>query len=36
MKDEDFIEQKQKIMMNLVEEDLEKEEQNDIEQNPVE
>ncbi len=36
MKDEDFIEQKQKIMMNLVEEDLEKEEQNDIEQNPAE
>ncbi len=36
MKDEDFIEQKQKIMMNLVEEDLEKEEQNDTEQNPAE
>jgi len=36
MKDEDFIEQKQKIMMNLVEEDLEKEEKNDIEQSPAE
>jgi len=36
MKDEDFIEQRQKIMMNLVEEDLEKEEKDDIEQNPAE
>lgn len=36
MKDEDFIEQKNKIMMNLVEEDLEREEKNDIEQSPAE
>ncbi len=36
MKDEDFIEQKQKIMMNIIEEDLEKEESNEDEQNPVE